>query len=106
MSLAKSLSKAGRVDIRLDVAVKNIADIHTSPKIFINSLIILFFFTDVDDIPDDHTGGDSSKSNSVTSEHSVHSVGVSASSQSSSTNSLPAGEHCYDPMKFCRESDF
>ncbi|XP_018568406.1 serine/threonine-protein kinase Tao isoform X2 [Anoplophora glabripennis] len=45
---------------------------------------------DVDDVPDEHTGGDSSKSNSVTSEHSVHSVGVSASSQSSSTNSLPA----------------
>lgn len=48
-------------------------------------------FSDVDDTPDEHTGGDSSKSNSVTSEHSVHSVGVSASSQSSSTNSLPAG---------------
>lgn len=46
---------------------------------------------DVDDTPDEHTGGDSSKSNSVTSEHSIHSVGVSASSQSSSTNSLPAG---------------
>lgn len=46
---------------------------------------------DVDDAQDEHTGGDSSKSNSVTSEHSVHSVGVSASSQSSSTNSLPAG---------------
>ncbi|XP_018334678.1 serine/threonine-protein kinase Tao isoform X2 [Agrilus planipennis] len=46
---------------------------------------------DMDDTPDEHTGGDSSKSNSVTSEHSVHSVGVSASSQSSSTNSLPAG---------------
>lgn len=49
------------------------------------------FVSDVDDAPDEHTGGDSSKSNSVTSEHSVHSVGVSASSQSSSTNSLPAG---------------
>lgn len=47
--------------------------------------------SDVDDTPDEHTGGDSSKSNSVTSEHSIHSVGVSASSQSSSTNSLPAG---------------
>ncbi|XP_023017761.1 serine/threonine-protein kinase Tao isoform X1 [Leptinotarsa decemlineata] len=46
---------------------------------------------DVDDTPDEHTGADSSKSNSVTSEQSVHSVGVSASSQSSSTNSLPAG---------------
>lgn len=46
---------------------------------------------DADDTPDDQTGGDSSKSNSVTSEHSLHSVGVSASSQSSSTNSLPAG---------------
>ncbi|KAK5638578.1 hypothetical protein RI129_012873 [Pyrocoelia pectoralis] len=46
---------------------------------------------DVDDTPDEHTGGDSSKSNSITSEHSIHSVGVSASSQSSSTNSLPAG---------------
>ncbi|XP_026473171.1 serine/threonine-protein kinase Tao isoform X2 [Ctenocephalides felis] len=40
---------------------------------------------------DDTTGGDSSKSNSVTSEHSLHSVGVSASSKSSSSNSLPAG---------------
>lgn len=46
---------------------------------------------DADDTPDEQTGGDSSKSNSVTSEHSLHSVGVSASSQSSSTNSLPAG---------------
>lgn len=57
---------------------------------------VTFSFLDVDDVPDEHTGGDSSKSNSVTSEHSVHSVGVSASSQSSSTNSLPAGEcHVY-----------
>ncbi|KAI4455347.1 serine/threonine-protein kinase tao1-like protein [Holotrichia oblita] len=47
---------------------------------------------DNDDTPDEHACGDSSKSNSVTSEHSVHSVGVSASSQSSSTNSLPAGK--------------
>ncbi|XP_044738703.1 serine/threonine-protein kinase Tao [Chrysoperla carnea] len=46
---------------------------------------------DGDETPDETTGGDSSKSNSVTSEHSLHSVGVSASSQSSSTNSLPAG---------------
>ncbi|CAH0549266.1 unnamed protein product [Brassicogethes aeneus] len=45
---------------------------------------------DMDEPVDEHTG-DSSKSNSATSEHSVHSVGVSASSQSSSTNSLPAG---------------
>ncbi|XP_058800902.1 serine/threonine-protein kinase Tao isoform X2 [Phymastichus coffea] len=37
----------------------------------------------------DADGGDSSKSNSITSEHSIHSMGVSASSQSSSTNSLP-----------------
>jgi hypothetical protein len=43
----------------------------------------------VTDTPDEQTGGDSSKSNSITSEHSLHSVGVSASSQSSSTNSLP-----------------
>ncbi|KAK7869690.1 hypothetical protein R5R35_009917 [Gryllus longicercus] len=43
---------------------------------------------DADDTPDEHTG-DSSKSNSITSEHSIHSMGVSASSQSSSTNSLP-----------------
>lgn len=41
------------------------------------------------DTPDEQTGGDSSKSNSITSEHSIHSMGVSASSQSSSTNSLP-----------------
>lgn len=38
---------------------------------------------------DEVTGGDSSKSNSITSERSIHSVGVSASSQSSSTNSIP-----------------
>lgn len=43
----------------------------------------------VTDTPDEQTGGDSSKSNSITSEHSIHSIGVSASSQSSSTNSLP-----------------
>ncbi|PSN30012.1 Serine/threonine-protein kinase TAO1 [Blattella germanica] len=43
----------------------------------------------ITDTPDEQTGGDSSKSNSITSEHSLHSVGVSASSQSSSTNSLP-----------------
>ena len=34
-------------------------------------------------------GGGSSKSNSVASEHSLQSTGVSASSQGSSTNSLP-----------------
>lgn len=50
------------------------------------------FVSDVDDTPEEQAGGDSSKSNSVTSEHSVHSMGVSASSQSSSTNSIPAGE--------------
>lgn len=44
---------------------------------------------DADDTPDEQAGGDSSKSNSITSEHSIHSIGVSASSQSSSTNSLP-----------------
>jgi len=38
---------------------------------------------------DEGAGGDSSKSNSITSEQSVQSVGVSASSQSSSTNSIP-----------------
>lgn len=43
---------------------------------------------DADDTPDDQTGGESSKSNSITSEQSI---GVSASSQSSSTNSLPVG---------------
>ncbi|SPP89787.1 serine/threonine-protein kinase Tao isoform X1 [Drosophila guanche] len=46
---------------------------------------------DADDQQDDHIGGDSSRSNSITSEHSIHSVGVSAaSSQSSSSNSIPA----------------
>lgn len=35
---------------------------------------------DIDDIQDEHAGGDSSKSNSITSEHSIHSVGVSAAS--------------------------
>ncbi|CAD7086869.1 unnamed protein product [Hermetia illucens] len=47
---------------------------------------------DADDTPDEQAGGDSSKSNSITSEHSIHSVGVSAaSSQSSSSNSIPHG---------------
>uniref|UniRef100_U5EU25 non-specific serine/threonine protein kinase n=1 Tax=Corethrella appendiculata TaxID=1370023 RepID=U5EU25_9DIPT len=45
---------------------------------------------DADDTPDElQIGGDSSKSNSITSEHSLHSVGVTASSQSSSSNSIP-----------------
>lgn len=38
---------------------------------------------------DEQTGGESSKSNSITSEHSIQSIGVSASSHSSSTNSTP-----------------
>uniref|UniRef100_A0A0K8TKZ0 non-specific serine/threonine protein kinase n=1 Tax=Tabanus bromius TaxID=304241 RepID=A0A0K8TKZ0_TABBR len=55
---------------------------------------------DADDTPDEQTGGDSSKSNSITSEHSLHSVGVSAAGsqvvlnsimQSSSSNSIPPG---------------
>lgn len=35
---------------------------------------------DTDDTQDEHAGGDSSKSNSITSEHSIQSVGVSAAS--------------------------
>lgn len=38
---------------------------------------------------DDAGGGDSSKSNSITSEQSIQSTGISASSQSSSTSSIP-----------------
>ena len=51
-------------------------------------------FTDVSvsDMNDDDNGaGGSSKSNSITSEHSMQSTGISASSQGSSTNSLPKG---------------
>lgn len=45
---------------------------------------------DADDTPDDQVGGDSSKSNSITSEHSMQSLGgVVANSQSSSSNSIP-----------------
>ena len=40
---------------------------------------------------DEDGQGGSSKSNSITSEHSLHSTGISASSQGSSTNSLPKG---------------
>lgn len=40
---------------------------------------------------DEDGAGGSSKSNSITSEHSLHSTGISASSQGSSTNSLPKG---------------
>jgi thousand and one amino acid protein kinase len=45
----------------------------------------------VSDINDEDGPGGSSKSNSVTSEHSLQSTGISASSQGSSTNSLPKG---------------
>jgi len=46
----------------------------------------------VSDMNDDDNGaGGSSKSNSITSEHSMQSTGISASSQGSSTNSLPKG---------------
>jgi hypothetical protein len=38
---------------------------------------------------DETGGGDSSKSNSITSEQSIQSTGISASSQSSSTSSIP-----------------
>lgn len=45
---------------------------------------------DADDTPDDQVGGDSSKSNSITSEHSMQSLGgVVANSQNSSSNSIP-----------------
>jgi thousand and one amino acid protein kinase len=45
---------------------------------------------DADDTPDDQVGGDSSKSNSITSEHSMQSLGgIVASSQNSSSNSIP-----------------
>lgn len=35
---------------------------------------------DSEDTLDEHAGGDSSKSNSINSEHSLHSVGISAAS--------------------------
>ena len=41
---------------------------------------------------DEDGAGGSSKSNSITSEHSLQSTGISASSQGSSTNSLPKGQ--------------
>lgn len=45
---------------------------------------------DADDTPDDQVGGDSSKSNSITSEHSMQSIGgIVANSQNSSNNSIP-----------------
>lgn len=52
---------------------------------------------DVDDTPEEPAGGDSSKSNSINSEHSGHSLVVSASSQGSSTSSLlPQTEASHD----------
>lgn len=36
---------------------------------------------DPEDTPDEQIGGDSSKSNSITSEHSMQSIGIAASSQ-------------------------
>lgn len=44
---------------------------------------------DADDTPDDQVGGDSSKSNSITSEHSMQSIGgIVPSSQNSSSSSI------------------
>lgn len=45
--------------------------------------------TEGDSAEDDQAGGDSSKSNSISSTQSIQSGGISASSQGSSTNSLP-----------------
>ena len=52
------------------------------------------YFSDVSvsDMNDEDGAGGSSKSNSITSEHSLQSTGISASSQGSSTNSLPKGQ--------------
>lgn len=41
---------------------------------------------DSEDTLDEHTGGDSSKSNSINSEHSLHSVGISAASSQVTRN--------------------
>nr|CAD7430513.1 unnamed protein product [Timema monikensis] len=66
--------------------------------------------SDKGDMPDEKTGGDSSKSNSITSELSIHSVGISASSQTSSTNSLPPlndrAEASYPPSLCIRKKLF
>lgn len=60
---------------------------------------------DPDEVQDEQTGGDSSKSNSITSEHSLHSVGISAaSSQSSSNNSIPQGMNQQHSMIMTRNS--
>lgn len=49
---------------------------------------------DSEDTMDEHAGGDSSKSNSINSEHSLHSVGISAaSSQVGSRICFPKREH-------------
>lgn len=50
---------------------------------------------DADDTPDDQIGGDSSKSNSITSEHSMQSIGgIVPSSQNSSSSSIqPPADH-------------
>jgi thousand and one amino acid protein kinase len=49
---------------------------------------------DADDTPDDQVGGDSSKSNSITSEHSMQSIGgIVPSSQNSSSSSIQPELH-------------
>ena len=61
-------------------------------KIFLENLNMTFFLdVSVSDMNDEDGAGGSSKSNSITSEHSLQSTGISASSQGSSTNSLPKG---------------
>ena len=55
------------------------------------STFFVFIDVSVSDMNDEDGAGGSSKSNSITSEHSLQSTGISASSQGSSTNSLPKG---------------
>lgn len=86
--MKKILMKDGETESTVDPdgANKNYSESQFDGIAFSRFIFGIFLSSD---IPDDQTGGESSKSNSITSEHSVQSIGVSASSQSSSTNSLP-----------------
>lgn len=99
----KLLSHSFVIDLRsphvlIDLIQRTKAAVHeldnqnyrkTKKILMIDSAEIESTAGDADDTPDEQTGADSSKSDSITSEHSVQSMGVSASSQGSSTNSLP-----------------
>ena len=72
-----------------DMSSESLSTLSTLLNIIIAVIWQTFSDVSVSDMNDEEGAGGSSKSNSITSEHSLQSTGISASSQGSSTNSLP-----------------